>query len=291
MKNLLKCVLTLSIGLASCQQENVVAPEAPAEVSAANLREGLLPTIPKKHQLVKHGESTLTYMPDGRLQKVTYVQATRGGGSPTYIQYKYGNNSIVSTLYYNNKIAEIATYLLDAKGRCYDAKLVEHIQYGPNSYVEKETGFTYLYNEKGQIKSFTDKKYASQKTTFDYNAAEELTKITAYNPSASNPGLGIVSESTLYYDQPTGDPILDDLSPINLEAANLPDPYLMIFGKPGKHLVKMITEKGSLGGKYFTYTLDAEGYVTKRDIYQVSGAALVESKSYGYLVTDLLLNL
>jgi len=287
MKNFLKSLLLLTVGLASCQQENVVTPDPSSAVSAENLRESLLPTLPEKHQLIKHGATTLLYSADGKLQKVTYLQATRGGGFPTYAQYKYGNNWIVSTLYYNNKVAEVMTYLLDANGRCYDSKQVEYIPAGPHATIEKTSGFTYQYNAKGQLTTRTDKKYTNQTTSFVYDAAGELKKIAEYKPSSSNPGLGLTAEATLHYEFPTGDPILLNLSPINLEAANLPDPYLMIFGKPGKHLVKMITEKFSLDGKIFNYTLDAEGYVMKRDVYNISGAALVETKAYEYLVTEL----
>lgn len=293
MKNFLKSVVVfaLSITMISCEKENPVTPNSPTAISSQNLRESALVTIPKLHQLIKHGATTLFYSEDGRLQKVTYVQASRGGVSPTYVQYKYGAYSIVSTLYYNSKVAQVMTYLLDANGRCYNSKQIDYIPYGPNTVLEKESGFTYLYNPKGQLTIRTNKKYTSETTAFVYNAAGELSKIQYYNPSAVNPGLGLESEYTLYYDQPTGDPILNDLLPINIESSNFPDPYLMIFGKPGKHLVKMITEKFSLDGKIFNYALNADGYVMKRDVYNISGAALAESKAYDYLVTEIDLNL
>lgn len=289
MKNYFKSMLifSLSIGLISCEKEKLITPDVPTEVSSKNLREGILVTMPKTYQLIKHGPVTLSYLDDGRLQKVTYIQGARGGASPSYVLYKYGAHSISSTFYYNNKVAQVMTYLLDANGRCYDSKQVDIIQMGPHFTVEKESGFTYLYNPKGQLTTRTDKKHPTQTTSFVYDSAGELNKITNYNPTATNPGLGLESESTLYYEGQAGDPILADLSPINIEAANLPDPYLMIFGKPGKHLVRMITEKFSLDGQIFSYTLNADGYVTKRDVYNISGAALTETKSYDYLVKEL----
>lgn len=293
MKNYFKSVLifALSMGLTSCEKEDLVIPNAPSEVSSKNLRESVLVTTPKLYQLIKHGPITLSYFDDGRLKKATYMHGARGGESPSYITYKYGAHSISSTFFYNGVVAQVMTYLLDANGRCYDSKQVDYVPYGPNQTLEKESGFTYLYNPKGQLTTRTDKKYTNQTTSFVYDAAGELIKISSYNPGPYNPSPGLESESRLYYEGATGDPILTDLLPINIEAANLPDPYLIIFGKPGKHLIKMITEKFSLDGQIFNYTLNADGYVTKRDVYKILGAALIETKSYDYLVTELDFNL
>lgn len=281
----------MSVGLASCQQENTVKPATLADEPHSNLRDEISAGRKKNYQLIKDGAVSLSYYDDGRLKKVIYAPGTRGGGGPTYVQYKYGNHWIVGTLYYDNKVAQVMTYSLDANGNCYESKQVDYIPYGPNAVLEQESGFTYLYNQKGQLATRTNKKFINRKTLFAYDAAGDLTKISDYNPSPSNPGLGLVSEHTLYYDQPTGDPLLDNLSPINPDVANLPDPYLMIFGKSSKHLIKMITQKGSLGGKYYNYEVDKEGYATKRQEYEISGAALIESKSYEYLITEIGFNL
>ena len=291
MKNLFKSLFAFTIILTACQPEkNVIAPIEDAKVSANNLREGIVATMPKHYQLIKHGTTKLAYFDDGRLQKVTYT-STQRGTSGVYAQYKYGLNSVVSTLYYNNAIAEVSTYLLDNKGRCYESKQVELIPYGPNQTLEKTSEFTYLYNAKGQLLTRTNKKIITEKTTFVWNAGGDLTNLTGFNFNNGRAYEPVKSDLTLYYDQPTGDPILADLSPINCEAANLPDPYLMIFGKSGKNLVKLITNNSNLGGKYFNYTMNADGYITKRDQYDMSSGALTETKAYDYLVTNLGFNL
>jgi len=291
MKILFKTVLVLTICLASCQQEKVISPDQPEELASSdNLRENFTDDLPKNYQLIKHGGSTLSYSGDGRLRKVTYSPNVRGNFS-VYAVYTYSGNSIVSKLYYDNKLTEVVTYLLDAKGRCYDSQQVEYIPYGPNTTLEKQTGFNYLYNPKGQLMTRTNKKVANEYTSFGYDAAGDLTKITNYGFSAAGPGVGIASESTLYYDQPAGDVILPDYSPVNCESANLPDPYLKIFGRPSNHLVKLITEKFSLGGKVMTYTLNADGYVKAKQTYDLFNGKLVETKLYDYLVTDITLNL
>lgn len=105
----------------------------------------------------------------------------------------------------------------------------------------------------------------------------------AYEPIQAN--------TTLYYDQPTGDPILDNVLPVNEEAFNLPDLYLPIFGKKSMHLVKLYMDQPNLYQQYYTYIVNADGYPTKRDTYEVTGAKLIQSKSYDYLVTGIGLHL
>jgi hypothetical protein len=281
--------LAFSLGLVSCQQDNLVTPDAPA-MSAGSLREAGLPTIPKNYQLIKHGTAALSYFDDGRLKKVTYSNSVRGKAG-VYASYAYKGQSIIVTVYSGNSMVQIITYLLDANGRCYESKQLDYIPYGTNATLEQETSFLYAYTPKGQLMTRTDKKYAFEKTAFTYDGAGDLSKITNYGYFNGLPSATPVSEYTLSYDRPGGDPILADLSPINCETANLSDPYLKIFGKESKHLVSLIKEKSELGGKYLNYTLNAAGYVTSRQTYNVSGAALIETKQYDYLVTDLVMHL
>ncbi|MEO6286483.1 MAG: hypothetical protein ABIN80_26475 [Dyadobacter sp.] len=291
MKNILKFALILSMGIASCnEQDNAVKPSQKDEVINAKMRENLSPDAPKKYQLSKYGNVKLAYYPDGKLQKVTYAPSTRS--SPAiFATYKYNANYIISTFYYNNKVAQETTYLLDNSGRCYDSKQLDYIPMGPNTFQVKESNFHYTYNAKGQLDTRTNKKVATEKTVFIWNADGDLTKLTGYNFRDGQAYESFKSESTLYYDQPTGDPVLANLAPINCEAANLPDPFLMVFGKSSKHLVKLVTENTVLGGNYYVYTLNPDGYVTKRDWYNVNGAALIETTTYDYLVTNLIFNL
>jgi hypothetical protein len=288
MKNILKFALVLSIGIASCQkEENLVAPAQKADEAAdAKLRENMSPNAPTKHQLIKHGNTKLAYYPDGTLQKVTYGASTRGSAT-TFTTYKYNANYIIATLYYNNKIGQETTYLLGTSGRCYESKQLDYIPMGPNAYQVKESNFSYTYNSKGQLDTRTNKKSVNEKTVFIWNADGDLTKMTGYNFRNGQAYESVKSVSTLYYDQPTGDPILANLAPINCEAANLPDPYLMVFGRSSKHLVKLVTENTVLGGSYYVYALNPEGYVIKRDWYEMNGAALIQTILYDYLVTDL----
>ncbi|MEO6685224.1 MAG: hypothetical protein ABIN24_04640, partial [Dyadobacter sp.] len=205
----------------------------------------------------------------------------------TDVTYAYNTNSIVATITNNSKVVQTNTFSLDANtGNCYESSQITYVPLGTNSYQQQEIILSYAYNAKGQLTDITDKKAPNIKTVFGYNAIGDLNKITYYGYSGTGPAPKLLLESTLSYERPGGDPILDDLSPVNFEEANLPDPYLKIFGKQGKHLVSMITEKSTPGGKYFNYILNQDGYVTKRETYKLTGAALVETKLYDYLVTE-----
>jgi hypothetical protein len=290
MKNLLITIVALSLGFASCQQENVMPATETPSAANSNLRESMIPNLPKNYRLIKHGDIKLAYGQDGRLEKVTYLSGQRGT-SAVYAMYKYGAQKISSTLYEGNKVVQLSTYLLDSKGRCYESTQIDYIPNSPNSYVEKQSSFTYLYDAKGQITTRTNKKAAYATTNFIWNAAGDLTKMTGYNFSNGRAYEPITAQTTLNYDATAGDPMFDNLSKVNLEAANFSDAYLPIFGKQSKHLVRLISEQGYLGGKFFNYVLNADGYTTKRDIYEITGAKLIETSTYDYLVTELSLNL
>ena len=283
-------ILTFSIAFSSCEQDNAIAPDQATERASDNMRESLTPTLAKKYQLTKHGDITLSYFEDGKLQKVTRGPLVRGGFS-NYTTYAYKPNTIIATSFKNNKRTQQITYLLDAKGNCYESKHADYVQIYPNPEQVVKSGFLYFYNSKGKLVLRRNSSLLNEKTDFGYDGAGNLVKIAnyAYTPGASNATLQ--SESTLNYNQLGGDPLLANLYPINVEGANLPDPYLQIFGKAGKHLVKLVSEKGSLGGKYYSYILNADGYPTQRDTYNLDGAALTESKAYDYLVTRIGLNL
>lgn len=279
--------LAMVISMVSCQQDNVPTPIVPDPASAQALREGISANLPKIYQLVKHGDATLSYNADGKLKKVSMGANVRGSYL-TNITYAYAANSIVATISRNGKDVSVITYSLDANsGQCYESNQTDYIPLGTNAVQEKETVLSYLYNTKGQLLSVTDKNAPNSKTLFGYNGAGDINKISFYGYSGNAPGPNLLAESTLSYEQFGGDPVQDDLSPVNCEQANFTDPYLKIFGKPGKHLLKMVTEKATPGGKYYNYTLNSDGYVTAKQTYNISGAALIETKRFDYLVTKI----
>lgn len=279
--------LIVAIGLVSCHQENVPTPDVPNPASAQALKEGISVNFPKKYQLIKYGDATLSYFDNGKLKKASLGANVRGSNLIN-TTYAYSNNSVVATVTRNGIIIQVLTYSLDANtGYCNESSQMDYIPLGTNAIQEKETLLSYAYNGKGQLTSVTDKKAVNVKTVFGYNAIGDLNKISYYNNSGNMPGPNLLAEYTLSYEQFGGDPIQDDFSPVNLTEAGLPDQYLKIFGKQSKHLVKMITTKFSPGGKYYNHILNDDGYVTSRQTYNLLGAALVETKNYEYLVTEM----
>lgn len=277
--------------LVSCQPDTSVTPAQSRLVSTQNVREGISPNFPQRYQLTKHGAAILSYFDDGRLRKVVHSGISVRGSLGIYTLYSYSAQSIVAKTYDESTLRMEIKYLLDpGSGRCNESQQTEYIPYGPNATLAQETNFLYQYNANGQLKSRTNKKYTYEKTDFSYNADGDLNKVIGYDKVNGNPGAVIVSEAVLSYDQPTGDPMLSDLYPLNNEVANLPDTYLRIFGKPSKHLVKLMTEKYSSTGRYYTYTLNPDGYVTTRNTYTVAGGTLVNTQPYEYLVTNLGIN-
>ncbi|MCF0056047.1 DUF4595 domain-containing protein [Dyadobacter sp. CY356] len=279
--------LVFVIGLVSCQHDDGPKPVLPDPASAQALRDGVSPNLPKTYQLIKHGDAILSYFEDGKLKKVS-MGANIRGSYLTNVTYAYSTNSIVATLSRNGKEVAITTFLLDPNtGHCLESSRIDYMPLGTNAVQEVETILSYIYNPKGQLTTMTDKKAPNSKTLFGYNTAGDLNKISYYGYSGITPGPSLLTELYLSYEQIGGDPMLDDFSPVNCEQAGFPDPYLKIFGKPSKHLVKMITEKAIPRGKYYNYELNSDGYVTAKQIYNISGAALVETKRYDYLVTEI----
>ena len=278
--------LFLLAGLASCQpKENLISPEQQRALPVESVNDLILPGLPKKYTLVKHGQATLTYSSDGRIKKVTY-----GAGAISYpadyVNYLYGANSIKATSYSGNTVVHDELYLTDGNGRCYESKETNFTFYSFGT-VASEMSWSYQYNALGQVKSRTPKASGTGKTDYTFSAAGDLIKVTTFG------NLGVTTkETTIAYDQPVGDPVVVDRYPLNAGWTGLPDVYLKIFGKPSKHLVKLVTQKLLpsnliLANYYYAYTLNADGYVTKQNMFNVANAALVSTTPYEYLVTDM----
>ncbi|MBC7572480.1 MAG: hypothetical protein H7319_22525 [Spirosoma sp.] len=273
--------LMLSISFVSCQDNRLLSPEP---VRTASAREAAInPGVPQKYTLTKHGQATLAYYGDGRLQKVTYGP---GPNQYSYIYYSYGPQWIKATYYAGSTVVHEALYTVDANGRCVESKETEYVFYSFGK-VEYATSYLYHYNALGQLKSRTNKGQSSEHTDYVFNAAGDLSKATLTKLYGQGS-----DEVTFIYDQPVGDPILADRYPLNSTLADFPDPYLKLFGKPSKHLVKMATLKKMPENQvqfayYYSYLLNPDGYVTEAKEFNVANAALISTKPYEYLVTGI----
>ena len=278
--------LALCIALVSCNENSLVTPDKPI-VESAQVKNNDLPVVsfPQKYTLTKHGQATLSYFRDGRLQRVTY----EGPSAYSRREYSYGAQSIKVISYSGDVIVQQDTYLLDATGRCYESKQLSYTFYSYGT-VENTNGFLYQYNDKGQLKTYLLKNSGGKQTEYAFNTDGDLIKVT------KSDGGGAASEVTFAYDQPTGDPILADRCSLNSDWTNLPDEYLKIFGKPSKHLAKRVIQKLLpskivLADKFFSYIVNADGYVTQEQEFNIFNAQLVATKPYEYVVTKLTVGL
>ncbi|MFD2934856.1 hypothetical protein [Spirosoma flavum] len=283
-KSAMGAFLALSLNLVACKENSLVTPDQPL-TEATKVVNDISPNLPKKYTLTKRGAANLTYYSDGRLKRVMYGPDVRGNTN-TRTEYTYGAGSINAISYVGNNLLADQTYLIDeTTGRCTEYKGLQYL-YSNSSQTEK-TELVYQYNTKGQLKTASDKANAAIRTEYTYNVDGDMIRAIHYGMNYSTLAISVQSDFTFAYDQPTGDPVLADLSPINVDETGFPDPFLKVFGKTSKHLVKLIMEKSTPGGSYFTYTLNADGYAMERKKYSLFNAASIETIPFNYLVTNL----
>ncbi len=279
--------LAATFGLVSCQDRNLLTPERPAPTptpTVQNLDGGISAGIPKKYTLTIHGQGSLTYLGDGRLQKVTYKPGTY---LYNHTAYSYGLLQVKTTSYAGNQVGEENTYFTDVNtGRCYESNEKSYVFYSFGS-IMNEQDYVYSYNAAGQLTSRARKNNPAQRTAYTFNAAGDLSKTTTYGAN------GIATaETTFTYALSAADPLLTDRYLLNAGLSDLPNPYLRIFGKLSKHLVKRITKKSQPGNQLhfdftYSYTLNADGYVTEQKMLNTPNNALIGTTPYCYLVTTI----
>lgn len=100
---------------------------------------------------------------------------------------------------------------------------------------------------------------------------------------------------TFAYTGPNNAALLDEY-PLNVNVPKLEahDAYLRIFGKPSKHLVKRVSYEPSgdvnfpaPANRFYTYVLNADGYVTQRSMAQTLGGSSIKNTPYEYMLTNI----
>ena len=310
--------LTATLGLVSCQDKTGLSPDAP------NVSSGFDRVASPGYTLSTHGQATLTYQSDGRLQQATYAPGPVVYSANT-ILYSYGFQSITARSYKGSALVGVITFLTDNTGRCIESR---HDWYG-NSRTPVETVWTYAYNTLGQLVSRTDKN-SRVKINYTFNAGGDLSRATIFDLT----GMATKAINFTYSlhnppdDRPIDTPLLNDLSPLNADFSNLfygyppdpyqpnvippdpylpsvippclllpavvpPDPYLPIFGVASTHLVQMITLNDMTTNRveyngYFVYSFDTNGYVTQAREFNGATNAVVATRLYGYLLPAVL---
>ena len=269
--------LALSLSLASCEKDNLLTPNPTGSARSGAGDDDLSPNIPQVHKLTKHGDATLTYADNGRLLNVT--TPVRGSLS-IQTDYTYSPGTIRAFTHQGKSILRDETFMLDASGRCTESA-EKYTVINNNTPLHYLREWKYTYNAKGQLLNYQNKNSCVGGFGYAYNADGDMIG------ASESTGISSIAATTFNYSQPGGDPILSDNYPLNVIGVNEHDAYLRIFGKPGRHLVTLVTRQGSLDGDYYAYLLDADGYVTQRKQYKLVGAALVDTKSYAYVLTNI----
>ena len=270
-------VLALALSLTSCEKDSLLTPTPLGSARSGAGNDNIEVGIPQVHKLTRYGDATLTYSDNGQL--LTATTAVRGALS-IQTDYTYSPGKIRAFTHQGREVLHDETFTLDASGRCTEStEDITVINNNTPLHYVREWKFT--YNAKGQLWSFQNKNSCVGGFGYAYNTDGDLIG------AKETTGVSSSVETTFNYSQPGGDPILSDNYPLNVIGVDKHDAYLRIFGKPSKHLVTLVTRQGSPDGDYYAYLLDADGYVTQRKQYKLIGAALVDTKSYAYVTTNI----
>ncbi|GAB3903381.1 hypothetical protein GCM10028803_31730 [Larkinella knui] len=307
--------LTLSVGLVSCQKDSAITPDQPQLDNSSSKKAAddiIVVNMAKKYTLIKQGNAVLTYYPDGRLQKVTQ-------GADFHRDYTYSGNTIQAISYRYGKMAFKDTYLIDpATNRCYESEQIDYkvLQTPFNSNLNdpfRTRTWVYAYNAKGQLISCGEKYKAGTRTEYSYNAQGNLDLVTTYWEPMSkvNPWYTIslkYLENNARQNQNPGKinviEYVEDKYPTNFNwilqptpysyidyyAQAIPERYLKIYGKMSKNLLASANwhvEGMGYHGSNFTYSLNADGYVTERKRFDDQYPQLLETEAYDYNVSYL----
>lgn len=279
MKTLKLSVLALAavFGLASCQKNSHLEPQTPAASHAPDAAA----KANKTYTLTKNGNRSLTYLPDGRLQKVTYTNSYL-----SRTDYTYGFLSIQATSYEvgaNPKVSSQETMLTDVNtGLCYESQYVGYTYYSFGTVVTK-LDYKYEYDAQHRLVKRYNKAKPAERDEYSWYDNGNLATMTSYGAN------GAVARTVTFHYEVPGDLMMLDRYPLNEARANIPDDYQRIFGKTSKHLVRRITSvknNATESDRYFTYTLNADGYVKESKEFLVSNGNLnlLQTSPYEYKV-------
>jgi D-alanyl-D-alanine dipeptidase len=262
-------VLLAGLGVISCTQEESVKPTGTDPRNARVSADVIL--NPAVRLLTGQDQIAIARTADGVMTKVTYspqqyvLYKTEVGQDPaltrtTAVMY-VGGVKTRQTLY-NNK-----------GGKTYHSVTV---YFDPKTgAVMKTVHHAYEYNGQGKVVRRYNVSAVHDRTQFAYNLAGDLSRMEEYTPQ------GVLVKTTRFYynlnapadkygfypDSPAVDPFLRVLGGF---AKKLPTSAFIDYANPA-------TADASLG---YQYTLDAEGYPTRRDTHHQG--SVIDVRTYAY---------
>ncbi|GAB4014398.1 hypothetical protein [Spirosoma koreense] len=272
----------LSIGLTACEKDSFLTPNLTGSARTAAPPDGIDVGIPQVHKLTRYGEAKLTYAENGQLLAVTTPVR---GSMPIQIDYTYSPGQIRAFTHQGKIVLHDETFSLDASGRC-----TESVEAGTYSDVH----WVYTYTDKGQLWSCMNKNSCVGGITYNYNAEGDMDR------ARLSTGVSEGVDIKIGYNEPLGAPLLNDAYPLNMTVPRMAahDTYLRIFGKPSKHLPKHVSYERSPGSSFFyvpsdlfyVYSLDTDGFVTKKIEYNGQSGVLPKTFLYEYEMANLTVN-
>ncbi len=266
-------VLLAGLGVASCTQEETVAP-AGTDPRKGRVSAGAEPNLAGR-LLTKQDNFVIARRADGELARVTYspqyyvTYRTEVSGDPVFtrtIAVTYKGGVKTRQIIYHNK----------------GGKTTEAItmMYNPQTGVVTQTVVHgYMYNEQGRLIKRYDVSNVQDRIDFAYNSAGNLTKVMEYTPQ------GALQQTTQFYysinakadpygfypDVPGIDPFPQVLG---VFSQKLPTSVRVDYANP-------IEADANLS---YTYALDAEGYPTSRSTFRNTSPApqWLSTRTYGY---------
>ncbi|GAB3225116.1 hypothetical protein [Spirosoma arcticum] len=275
--------LALSLSFASCEKDNLLDPTPAGSARSGAVNDDILPGSSQVHKLTKYGAATLTYADNGQLLNVTTPVS---GSLAIQTDYTYSPGKIKAFTHQGNTVLRDETFTLDASGRCTESAQAYTV-INNNTPMQYATQWVYKYTAKGQLWSCYNKNSCVGGTNYTYNADGDMILATVATSAFD------FTDITFAYSQRTVAGLLNDEYPVNLNVPKIPehDAYLRIFGKPSKHLVQRVSYEpsGSVAfpapsDRFYTYVLNADGYVKQRSMFHTLGGSSVENTAYEYLV-------
>ncbi|MGA0558129.1 hypothetical protein ACO2Q8_15825 [Larkinella sp. VNQ87] len=277
--------ISLLASLSSCTNNEAIKPlqsngttpyteTAPQPTQVNNL----LPTL-QTYRLVKHGDWQLFYDEQGDLVKLQstaepnyrreYTRASNGTGMT--IQLFNGYNLWRKTL-----------ILFDAKGRCKESFITNYSVVNGKT-VATTRRFSYQYNAANQLIKMTNLDNAGHYLEFLYNDNNDLVVINIKKNGKW--------EAMTYGYKPAGEALIKDytrLNPIWMTLHEEIDPFLPIYGKFNKNLVRLFHYDDKTAGKSlekvsYNYSFNRMGLVTSQEeIRFTAGQTLTQTINFGY---------
>lgn len=281
-------MVSLSAGLilSSCQNEHLLPATQQQLGNEASARLAAIPAAAAALKLVKHGDEQLAYYSDGRLKEVQYTNSEIDYGLKSLrVVYSYGadwSDWVTATRYENNFKKREMTWRIE-NGKAMELETA-HYKLGSGGFPYLYTHAKFEYNAKQQLVKVTSTTPEKSVITFSYDGLGNLAK--HLTTSGSGKSLTVNNYNEYAYSEYVGGPLdLDKNRVINTHVfgsnglSQIGDPYLPIFGKFGTNLVKIRHTSGPTFK--FTHTLDAKGNVWSQKITYWDGQ-LVNDKAFIY---------